>query len=334
MLSLLFLVWAHFVPIIHAFTPQISITPLTSISSPRTCAARRLTSTSRKVADGETDSLSGNISRRTLQKWPGRSRYWEDSNFFEQEDAASLRVDLDSALDALTGLQNGKKSNEPTVIAMHRDKEEKVVAVEVSSALSDWEAETVQALAKCTRKNIKSQFVNRSFGEGKGGNDCTYLAPLLQAYLPDVAAKVVSIARLAWKAAGWDDDSCYPDPRSLGIRTSEHLSYNGWRSLEAHKDVGSIYTTMIAIAEPEDYHGGEFFVQNKFYEPTDIKPNRLSAVVFLSDTTHGVRPIEAGIRKTFVTELWDNDDAPLGLNRPTLEKWEEFLADKVDLLAS
>jgi hypothetical protein len=289
----------------------------------------RPTSTSRKVADDEMDSLSGNNSRRNLQKW--RSRYWEDSNFFEQEDAASLRVDLNSALDELTGLQNRKKSDEPTVIAMHRDKEEKVVAVEVSSALSDWEAQSVQALATCTRNNIQSQFVNRSFGEGKGGNDCTYLAPLLQAYLPDVAAKVVNIARLAWEAAGWDDDSCYPDPRSLGIRTSEHLSYKGWRSLEAHKDIGSIYTTMIAFAEPEDYDGGEFFVQNKFYDPTDIKPNRLSAVVFLSDTTHGVRPIEGGRRKTFVTELWDNDDAPLGLNRPTPEKWEEFLADKVDL---
>ena len=331
MLSLLspLLLLAHFVLLIQAFTPQTSITPLTSISSPRRCAARRLSSTSGKVADDETDSLSGNSRRRTLQKW--RSCYWEDSKFFEQEDAASLRVDLDNALDELTGLQNGKKSKEPTVIAMHRDKEEKVVAVEVSSALSDWEAEAVQALAMCTRKNIQSQFVNRSFGEGKGGNDCTYLAPLLQAYLPDVAAKVVDIARLAWKAADWDsDDSCYPDPRSLGIRTSEHLSYKGWRSLEAHKDVGSIYTTMIAIAEPVDYDGGEFFVQNKFFDPTDIKPNRLSAVVFLSDTTHGVRPIVAGRRKTFVTELWDNDDAPLGLNRPTPEMWEEFLADKVD----
>jgi hypothetical protein len=326
MLSLLFLVWAHFVPIIHAFTPQASITPLTSTSIPRRCAAKRLPSTSRKVADDETENLSRNNNRCTLQKW--RSRYWEDSDFFEHQDAASLRMDLDSALDELT---NGKKFKEPTVIAMHRDKDEKVVAVEVSSALSEWEAETVQALAMCTRKNIQSQFVNRSFGEGKGGNDCTYLAPLLQAYLPDVATKVVNIARLAWKAAGWDDDGRYPDPRSLGIRTSEHLSYEGWRSLEAHKDVGSVYTTMIAIAEPEDYDGGEFFVQNKFYDPTDIKPNRLSAVVFLSDTTHGVRPIVAGRRKTFVTELWDNDDAPLGLNRPTPEKWEEFLADKVDL---
>jgi hypothetical protein len=218
------------------------------------------------------------------------------------------------------------RTAEPIPFAMHRNKNGNVIAVEVSLALTEWEIVQIQTLAQCVREHLSDagQFVVRSFGEEKGGNDCTYLAPLLQVFLPDVAEQVVSIACLAWEAAEWEKDG-YPNPKSLGIRTSEHLSYKGWRSLEAHKDIGSMYTTIIAIANSNDYDGGEFFVQNEFYRFTDIKPDRCSAIVFLSDTTHGVRPIMAGGRETFVTEFWDNDDAPLGLNRPTLERWKEYI---------
>jgi hypothetical protein len=60
-------------------------------------------------------------------------------------------------------------------------------------------------------------------------------------------------------------------------------------------------------------------------EQTEVKPKHLSAIVFLSDTTHGVRPITSGSRVSFVTEFWNHDDPPLGMNRPTPNQWEEFL---------
>ena len=168
-----------------------------------------------------------------------------------------------------------------------------------------------------------------------GGNDCTYLAPFLQSIVPGVAETVKGIATLAWRAASWDIDvengenipnDNYFNPMSMGIRTSEHLSYNGWRSLEAHKDVGSIYTIMISIKDPEDYEGGEFFLHNSMFESTNVKLDKFSAIVFKSNTIHGVRPISSGHRESFVTELWINDDSPIGMCRPTEEQWETFVS--------
>lgn len=260
-----------------------------------------------------------------------RSKHWKDLYFFQSNNGVSLKNNLDNEIGGPQRPRAASKA--PVVTAMHRNKDGRAVAVQVSSALSEWEASAVQALAAQVRSSgsiAKSQFVNRSFGTDKGGNDCTYLAPLLQAMLPTVASQVINVGTLAWKAAGWNDLD-YPEPGTCGIRTSEQLSYKGWKSLEGHKDVGSMYTTMIALAEPSDYQGGDFFVQNRFFDPTDIKPDRLEAVVFLSDTVHGVRPITGGMRETFVTELWENDDSPLGLNRPTPERWQEFLDGKVDL---
>jgi hypothetical protein len=302
----------------------------------------------------------------TEELWSPRSRHWIHDDAVQR-----LGHNLDQSLQHQPQEQEqNAEPHTPVVTTLHRNKDgTTVVAVEVASAVSEHEAATVQALAKCTREamakrireaidlpsreahhsnydnnnNFISFFEHRSFGEGQGGNDCTYLAPLLQALRPALAAQVVSIVRLAWKAGGWGDDDIvqqhdssddgdgsnnnkYPDPRTLGIRTSEHLSYNGWRSLEAHKDIGSIYTVMISIADPLTYDGGAFFIQNSMFESTDIKPKRLSAIVFLSDTTHGVRRITSGCRESFVTELWKNDDPPLGMNRPTLEQWENYLA--------
>jgi hypothetical protein len=64
------------------------------------------------------------------------------------------------------------------------------------------------------------------------------------------------------------------------------------------------------------------------FESTDVKLSQLSAIVFLSDTTHGVRPLTSGHRETFVTELWVNDDAPFGMTRPTPQEWEAFIAKR------
>jgi hypothetical protein len=279
-----------------------------------------------KSAAGALDcSTLGPDQSTSKTDWSPRSRHWLNEDFFKQETAVQLGLDLDGSLEDSINAEE-TDNNEPVVTTMHRNKDGNIIAVEVASALAEHELATVQALSSCIRKHDigERQFESR---DGKGGNDCIYLAPLLQVFRHAVAAQVISTVRLAWKAGSWDVNG-YPDPLSLGIRTSEHLSYKGWRSLEAHKDVGSTYTVMVSIAAPQDYEGGEFFVQNSFYECTDIKPNRCSAIVFLSDTTHGVRPITSGHRESFVTELWTNDDSPLGMNRPTVERWENFVADQ------
>jgi hypothetical protein len=292
-------------------------------------------------------------------EWKPRSRYWIDHDIqglSRSELADQMGVDIQqedpsskhSATTSTDRLEQQQQLQLPSVKMLHKNKLGQVIAVEISSAISESQAQRIQTMAASIRQNHHEKtprtitlnnrlFQHRSFGEEKGGNDCTYLAPLLQLLTPEIAQTVVSIARLAWEEAGWNleqhkckDDptltSRYPNPMDLGIRTSEHLSYDGWRSLEAHKDVGSIYTCNVAFKEPDiDYQGGDFFLQTSFLEQVEIKPERLSAIVFLSDTTHGVRPITFGSRMSFVTEFWNHDDAPLGMNRPTPKEWQEFL---------
>jgi len=273
-----------------------------------------------------------------------RSRYWKDSTFLQndlvhgkyEEDIQHLHV-YSSITNKPTDIDMEEESQTrtatTTTTCMHSNKHGNIVAVQLSSAITERQAAITQTLASHIRnsKNLHdSQFVHRSFGDGKGGNDCTYLAPILQAWSPEISQQIVHIVQQAYDAANWQDMG-YPPPTSLGIRTSEHLSYQGWKSLEGHKDVGSMYTCMIALKDPSDYGGGDFFVHKSIFDATDIQPDRLSAVVFLSDTIHGVRPITSGIRETFVTELWENDDSPLSLNRPTEEQWQEFLEGKVEL---
>ena len=304
--------------------------------------------------DANADSVSGS------ECWSPRSQHWENDELFQQEAFLDINININMDLDLKKQNDGNKKDNDndsshpsPMVTIIHRNKAGKAIAVEVASAISDHHVANVRALShgisdiigggsssssssssSSHDPKLQEHFEHRSFGDGKGGNDCTYLAPFLQALCPNVASRVIDVACLAWRAASWNDpdqqgddqDSPHhPDPTSLGIRTSEHLSYNGWRSLEAHKDVGSMYTIMISIKDPNEYEGGEFFLHNSMLESTEVKLDRLSAIVFLSNTIHGVRPITSGHRESFVTELWRNDDSPVGICRPTEEEWEAFL---------
>ena len=279
-----------------------------------------------------------------IENWTPRSRYWYDSAM-DGIDPSTLASQMGIVLYDHESEVKESVCNQsfPTIKTLHRNEQNVVVAVEVTTALTESEAQGVQKLASSLRNHdmfASTQFEHRSFGPKKGGNDCTYLAPLLQTLLPDTTKKIISVAELAWEGAGWndlngleededyDEDSLFPPPSTLGIRTSEHLSYDGWRSLEPHRDIGSIYTCNIALKEPTNYDGGEFFFYTGFDESTELKLLRLSALVFLSDALHGVRPISGGVRESFVTEFWKNDDAPLGMNRPTTESWEEFVDEE------
>jgi hypothetical protein len=133
----------------------------------------------------------------------------------------------------------------------------------------------------------------------------------------------------------------WPDPRhpTMGIRTTEHLSYDKWGGLGYHEDSDSDYTVLIALSNPDDYIGGEFTIFTEYdYDNSkgnnkgsnnnnknnsnpknkiSFKPNRLSAIVFLSEFQHGVESITTSGRVTFANELWRYDDSPAFIQRPS-----------------
>eukprot|EP00550_Attheya_septentrionalis_P008116 CAMPEP_0198294904 /NCGR_PEP_ID=MMETSP1449-20131203/24709_1 /TAXON_ID=420275 /ORGANISM="Attheya septentrionalis, Strain CCMP2084" /LENGTH=371 /DNA_ID=CAMNT_0043995001 /DNA_START=310 /DNA_END=1423 /DNA_ORIENTATION=+ len=267
-----------------------------------------------------------------------RSRHWINDEILNQEHIIQLGMDSSGATVSTQEEDASSRPSPTTVTTIHRNKAGTAIAVEVASAITLNHVASIRALSNGIQEVVSTcsspdnngsssrlcqHFEHRSFGDGQGGNDCTYLAPFIQALCPHVMMTVKDIATLAWKAASWDVDehTHHPDPMSLGIRTSEYLSYEGWPSLEAHKDVGSIYTIMIAIKDPQEYDGGEFFIQNSMLDSTNVKLEKLSAIVFKSDTIHGVRTITSGHRESFVTELWLNNDSPIGVCRPTEDQW-------------
>jgi len=128
-----------------------------------------------------------------------------------------------------------------------------------------------------------------------------------------------------------------PDPVvDCGIRTTEHLSYDKWKGLGQHVDSDSDYTVLVALSDPDDYQGGGFSLCPENYldlwrETVDeaalggpdclrkitVKPNRLSAIVFLSNFMHGVEDIKTSGRVTFANELWRYGNVPAMGMRPS-----------------
>jgi len=125
----------------------------------------------------------------------------------------------------------------------------------------------------------------------------------------------------------------FPDPMSeCGIRTTEHLSYDTWGALGYHNDGDSDYTVLVAMSNPEDYEGGAFGLCPNF--DTDllpgldhhggpdcpgkvsVKPDRHSAIVFLSEFEHGVEDINTPGRVMFTNELWRYGHVPATAFRP------------------
>ena len=49
-----------------------------------------------------------------------------------------------------------------------------------------------------------------------------------------------------------------------------------------------------------------------------FKVPRRSAIVFFGESLHGVTEIQSGERSVFVTEYWEEEDAPIGSKRPNL----------------
>lgn len=297
--------------------------------------------------------------------WKRRSRFWEGTNNRTIYTGDDMNEEMEATLhqcvkDNLTQSNgNGEPSwdilTTPSVVnmqpAVNEESHEQHYAptplvVEVASALNEYEVNALQAVESCVRQHLEArQYEARSFGELGGGNDCTYMSAFLQILAPGVVAQIQSVAHVAWQAAGWnttiisdrnDDDesaptSQYPDPRSLGLRTTEVLSYKTWKHLATHLDTESIFTIVVALSDPDtSYGGGEFYIDASESEHFTFRPNRLSAVVFVSETPHGLQEISGGLRETFATELWIRDDVTFGIKRPTIRIWSKILRDFKD----
>ena len=227
----------------------------------------------------------------------------------------------------------------------------------IDNALTEQEAFGIQALVQCMhsilpmehnskayRKNYKSKEYHKKFYKRKNfglqpqdrhdprygydsGNTVTYVHGLLQIYLPGIASTLYRMIDMAYQKAVWDqyrddnDELVFPPPYSCGIRTAEFLEYNSTEYLGLHKDGGSSLTISIALSEPDAYEGGYFHLSSG---EAKFKGPRLSALVFPSLADHAVSQVTQGHRQVFVTELWVEEDAPLGLPRPTLDTFMRY----------
>jgi hypothetical protein len=216
-----------------------------------------------------------------------------------------------------------------------------VFFVQVENAITPVHAKAVQALASCVRKHIPSMHESRpvykEFGldedPGLGGNNPTHLAPLVGMFLPEVKEDVMRTIQLAYDAAGWNEILTKPDkaafsdmgevrarirpePKDLGFRVSELLTYTNFPSLDAHHDGSeTAYTCNFALSHPEDYGGGYLYAVDEADKRTQLKPSKYSASVFLGGTYyHGVTEMLGGHREMFSCRMWFNPDIPFGSN--------------------
>jgi hypothetical protein len=151
---------------------------------------------------------------------------------------------------------------EPEIIGLYPSPEDPV-AVIVKNAFHSSEGMALEDLKRCIQKHHgRSLLEHRPFAYGvdgqehKGGNDCTFLGGFLQFFAPGVAAQVKRVGHLAWETAQWGDmamdhysgtNKPYKDPMKAGIRTSGHLSYQGWDELGPHSDSESLYTVLLHL---------------------------------------------------------------------------------------
>ena len=217
----------------------------------------------------------------------------------------------------------------PSIAWSQKDVNGDSIVFELANALSEYEARSIQVLAQCVRDIAEENFYHRTFVSG-GGNDVTYLNFVLQKFLPGVASQLSTIIHMVHNATGTlkHPPRFFPHPSTLGIRTSEHLSYREFPDgLGTHLDSGSVFTILVFLSDPGDYEGGEFFVSFKELGfETLSRPLRLSAMVFLSELArHGVKPIPRGVRETFATEFWIYPDVPSRHRRPSGSAWELYM---------
>ena len=151
-----------------------------------------------------------------------------------------------------------------------------------------------------------------------GGNYVTFLNGLVQIYLPGVAATTANVVQKAYDESNWGIRREMPSPSELGVHSAEFLQYRTNGKLSLHSDDDTVYSVSIALSKFDAYEGGYFQLMTG---EALFKVPRRSAIVFFGESLHGVTEIKRGERKVFVVELWDEQDAPIGSSRPTMENF-------------
>lgn len=284
--------------------------------------------------------------------WTPRDRFWK---YIQDSQSGLFTEDKDREVDVFDDIQSCftnalseevvsellQPSNTPHVVdTVKNSLTNNTLLVEIGSAMSPHQAEAVKALSECARQFLPSYFEHRDFAIG--GNDVTFLHVILQIFLPSVAETIQRTAELAYETANWkqhpmtsrsrsidqDEDALLPPPGECGLRTTELLSYKGFKHLGEHGDGGSTYTVVFSFSDPKTFQGGEYFLHihnNKQNEYFYLKPRQYSAIVFLSNESHGVTDIAGnGVREMFANELWVHDDPPFPQLRPQKEHMELF----------
>jgi hypothetical protein len=246
-------------------------------------------------------------------------------------------ADYDSCLDKANGKSPYCFLPDDAVSSIYVDHYENEELVTIKWGLTPQEAFVVQSLAGCVRNIFpldKPYFQKRAFygfndehQKNKtedyyliSGNVVTYMAGNLQMFAPGIAAQITNLALVAWEEAGWYKKKYgrMADPRTMGIRTTEHLSYQNSTKLNVHCDCGSNYTVLVALSDLDDYQGGEFRLGTNLVK---FKPERFTAMIFRSALPHGVESILGGNRQMFATELWSTPDSPLGKASRPISDW-------------
>lgn len=290
----------------------------------------------------ESDDREGEVTHPTTDEGAARGRFWK---YIQEERAGLEDGDGEHYHDIEHCLQNRISEDEiqlleeqttPIILDKVVDGQNRTVLVEIGNAISPLQARALKDLAACTRIFFpKTRLEHRAFEGTDGGNDVTFVNILLQIFLPSVSRNVARIATAAYDAAGWGSELKLRHPSECGLRTSEYLDYGKFRGLGVHEDAGSIFTVLFALADSKSYRGGEYYIEprGRRRRAYHFKPRMHSAIVFLSETHHGVTDIEFGKREMFANELWMYDDPPWpSSRRPDNEQMELFVARADGLL--
>lgn len=156
--------------------------------------------------------------------------------------------------------------------------------------------------------------VHPEHGREGGGNHVTFVEGFVQRLLPALLAHVMEQLSAASVLAGW-----HPYPLQLGLRCVERLVYEAGGQLILHTDSGSVYTVVLMLSDPSrDFKGGDFVIRKSADDEQLLRValGEGDAMMFDSNSLHGIDTIVSGQRRVLVLELWPFEDSALGARRP------------------
>ena len=220
--------------------------------------------------------------------------------------------------------------------------------IHIKSLIDDIDICHLRCFSSCVKAYYPSQFINREFIENPvryfgdeviygtpsadivssiygGGNDVVFLGGFMQKVMPKLLDYILQNFTKAAVEAGW-----YPHINHLGIRCVESLIYSAGGKLMLHTDSESVFTIVLMLSDPSisDFTGGDFVIQKNSLEGTNLLHVSLNvgdAIMFDSNSLHGVEAVLTGERNVLVLELWPYADSVRGEHRPAASLYSSRL---------